>query len=155
MPAPALSGAAVSGMRQAGPVVTIDDVREFASQLPRAYEALVRDRVKFRVGRIVFVALSRDEQIMGFGFPKEERAAVVAAEPDKFLMPVQSDRRYHWVHVRMAALDVAEMQELVLDAWRMCVPKGIAASYLQQVGRPGQARVTLDPSSSGSLGTDC
>jgi hypothetical protein len=117
-------------MGQAGYVVTIDDVREFARQLPRAYEALVRDRVKFRVGRIVFVAFSRDEQIMGFGFPKEEREALVAAEPGKFLMPGESDLRYHWVHVRLSAIDQAEMRELVLDAWRMCVPKRVAADYL-------------------------
>src|SRR5215475_15117182 len=110
-------------------VVTIEDVREFASQLPRAYEALVRDRVKFRVGRIVFLAFSRDEQVMGFGFPKEERVALVAAEPEKFLMPGQSDLRYHWVHVRLAAIDQAEMTELVLDAWRMCVPKSVAAAH--------------------------
>src|SRR5215475_8727119 len=110
-------------------VVTIEDVRAVASTLPRAYEALVRDRVKFRVGRIVFLAFSRDETIMGFGFPKEERAALVAAEPDKFLMPGQSDLRYHWVHVRLAAIDQAEMRELVLDAWRMCVPKSVAAAY--------------------------
>jgi hypothetical protein len=117
-------------LRQADPVVTIDDVREFATELPRAYEALVRDRVKFRVGRIVFVAFSRDEQIMGFGFPKEERDALVAAEPDKFLMPGQSDLRYRWVQVRLAAIDKNEMEELVLDAWRMCVPKRVAADHL-------------------------
>jgi hypothetical protein len=108
-------------------VVTIDDVRAFATQLPRAYEALVRDQVKFRVGRIVFLAFSRDEQVMGFGFPKEERAAMVAAEPDKFLMPKQSDMRYKWLRVKLAAIDQAEMEELVLDAWRMCVPKSVAA----------------------------
>jgi hypothetical protein len=119
-------------------VVTIDDVRAFASQLPRAYEALVADRVKFRVGRIVFLAFSADEQIMGFGFPKEERAALVAAEPDKFLMPRQSDLRYQWVRVRLAAIDEAEMRELVLDAWRMCVPKRVAAEYLAAGGlQPG------------------
>jgi hypothetical protein len=122
-------------MRQAGHVVTIDDVREFASQLPRAYEALVRDRVKFRVGRIVFVAFSRDEQIMGFGFPREEREALVAAEPAKFLMPGQSDLRYQWVHVRLSAIDQAEMRELVLDAWRMCVPTRVAADYLADQSR--------------------
>jgi hypothetical protein len=114
----------------AGFVVTIDDVRLVASQLPRAYEVLVRDRVKFRVGRIVFVAFSRDEQVMGFGFPKEEREALVAAEPDKFLMPGTSDLRYQWVQVRLSAIDLAEMHELVLDAWRMCVPQRVAASYL-------------------------
>jgi hypothetical protein len=111
-------------------VVTIEDVRALASTLPRAYEVLVHDRVKFRVGRIVFLAFSRDETIMGFGFPKEERAALVAAEPDKFLLPSQSDLRYDWVHARLAALDRAEMEELVLDAWRMCVPKRVAAVYL-------------------------
>jgi hypothetical protein len=37
--------------------------------------------------------------------------------------------RYHWVHVRLSAIDHAEMTELVLDAWRMCVPKKVAAAY--------------------------
>jgi hypothetical protein len=109
--------------------VTIDDVRPFALSLERAYEALVRDRVKFRVGRIVFVAFSRDETLMGFGFPKEEREALVASEPHKFLLPEPSDMRYHWVVVRLAEIDVDEMRELVLDAWRMCVPKSVAARY--------------------------
>jgi hypothetical protein len=111
-------------------VVTIEDVRAVASVLPRAYEVVVYDRVKFRVGRIVFLAFSRDEQVMGFGFPKEERAALVAAEPDKFLMPRLSDLRYHWVEVRLSAIDRDEMAELVLDAWRMCVPKRVAAEHL-------------------------
>ncbi len=110
-------------------MVTIEDVRSFASTLPRAYEVLVRDRVKFRVGRIVFLAFSRDETLMGFGFPKEEREALVASEPDKFLMPKGGDLRYHWAVVRLAKIDVAEMQELVLDAWRMVVPKRVAADY--------------------------
>ena len=66
-------------------VVTIDEVRAFALELPRAYEAVVRGRVKFRVGRIVFVAFSRDETLMGFGFPKEFREAAIEAEPEKFV----------------------------------------------------------------------
>jgi hypothetical protein len=110
-------------------MVTIEDVRAFASTLPRAYEVLVRDRVKFRVGRIVFLAFSRDETEMGFGFPKEEREALVASEPDKFFMPGKADMRYQWVEARLAAIDVDEMRELVLDAWRMCVPKRVAAEF--------------------------
>jgi hypothetical protein len=110
-------------------MVTIEDVRSFAMGLPRTTEALVRDRVKFRVGRIVFVAFSRDETVMGFGFPKEEREELVHSEPAKFMMPSGGDLRYHWVHVRMDAIDATEMRELVLDAWRMCVPKRVAADY--------------------------
>jgi hypothetical protein len=110
--------------------VTIDDVRELASTLPRSYEVLVRDRVKFRVGRLVYVAFSRDETLMGFGFPKEERDALVASEPHKFMLPRPSDMRYHWVVVRLAEIDQDEMEELVLDAWRMVVPKKVAAERL-------------------------
>ena len=97
--------------------------------LPRSYEALVRDQVKFRVGRIVFLAFSRDESVMGFGFPKEERESLVASAPGKFLMPHQSDMRYNWVRVRLAAVGIGEAHELVIDAWRMCVPKGVAAEH--------------------------
>jgi hypothetical protein len=106
-------------------VVTIDDVRSFALRLPRTTEALVRDRVKFRVDRIVYLAFSRDETLMGFAFPKEEREALVRSYPDRFLMPERSDLRYHWVLVRLEAIDTAEMRELVLDPWRMVVPKGV------------------------------
>jgi hypothetical protein len=109
--------------------VTLDDARAIAATLPRSYEALVRDRVKFRVGRIVYAAFSRDETIMGFGFPREERDALVASAPGKFLMPRPSDMRYQWVHVRLDAIDVDELRELLVDAWRMCVPKKVAAAY--------------------------
>jgi hypothetical protein len=109
--------------------VTVDDARAIAATLPRSYEALVRDRVKFRVGRIVYAAFSRDETIMGFGFPREERDALVASAPGKFLMPRPSDMRYQWVHVRLDAIDVDELRELLVDAWRMCVRKMVASAY--------------------------
>jgi hypothetical protein len=110
-------------------VVTLDDARSVASNLPRSYEAVVRDRLRFRVGRIVCAAFSHDETIMGIAFPKEERDALVASEPDKFLLPRPSELRYNWVCVRLDAIDLEELQELVVDAWRMCVPKKVAAEY--------------------------
>jgi hypothetical protein len=122
-----LSSPTIDEVRE--PVVTVEDVRSLAMSLPRTTEALVRDRVKFRVGRIVYIAFSRDETVMGFAFPKEEREALVRSEPDKFMMPGASDLRYHWVEVRLEALDELEMRELVLDAWRMVVPKSVAAAY--------------------------
>ena len=109
--------------------VTIDDARAIAATLPRSYEALVRDEVRFRVGRMVYAAFYDDETIMGFGFPRDEREALVASEPDKFLMPRPSDMRYRWVCVRLDAIDVDELRELLVDAWRMCVPKKVAAAY--------------------------
>ena len=111
-------------------MATIDDVRRIALVLPRAYEVLVGDRVKFRVGRIVFASLSRDETLLGFGYPREERVALVASDPDKFLMPLPSDERYQWVRLRLAAVEADELTELLIDAWRMCVPKKVAAAFL-------------------------
>ena len=110
-------------------MVTIDDARSLASTLPRSYEAVVRDRLRFRVGRLVYVAFSHDETIMGFAFPKEERDALVSSEPHKFLLPRQSELRYNWVCVRLDTIDHDELRELVVDAWRMCVPKKVAAEY--------------------------
>ena len=109
--------------------VTIDDARAIAATLPRSYEALVRDEVRFRVGRMVYAAFYEDDTIMGFAFPREEREALVASEPDKFLMPEPSDLRFQWVQVRLDAIDADELRELLIDAWRMVVPKKVAAAY--------------------------
>jgi hypothetical protein len=110
-------------------MVTIDEVRAFALTLPRTSEGLVRGRVKFRIGRIVYLSLSRDGSTMGFAFPKELRVALVESEPEKFSLPSESDMRYHWAHVRLDAIDDAEMRELVEDAWAFCVPKSVAEEY--------------------------
>jgi hypothetical protein len=109
--------------------VAVDDVRAFAATLPRSSEAFVRGRIKFRVGRIVFLAFSKDGTIMGFAFPKEWRAALVENEPDKFSLPSESDMRYHWAHVRLDMIDRDEMIDLVENAWALCVPNRVADEY--------------------------
>ncbi len=109
--------------------VTTEDVRRVAEQLPRSSEVLVRDQVKFRVGRIVWLAFSADETRMGFAFPREERDVLVESEPDVFLLPRRSDLRFNWVEVRLAALDEDRMREIVVDAWRFVVPKTVALAW--------------------------
>jgi hypothetical protein len=116
-------------------MVTIDDVRALASTLPRSYEALVRGRVKFRVGQIVYLAFSSDGRELGFAFPKEWRQALVESEPEKFSLPDAPNMRYHWAVVRLEAIDEDEMRALVLDAWAMVVPKKVVAAYLEEPGR--------------------
>jgi hypothetical protein len=114
--------------------VTVAEVQELARTLPRASEAFVRGRIKFRVGRIVFLAFSKDGSTMGFGFPKEWRAALVESEPHKFSLPSESDMRYHWVHVSLDAIDADEMRDLVENAWAMCAPKFLVEEYAAAQG---------------------
>ena len=108
---------------------TIEDVRELASVLPRSVEAVVRDRVKFRIGRIVYLAFSRDECMMGFAFPKEERASMIAADPVRYILPSTGDLRYNWLELRLEFFERNELHEIVLDAWQLVVPKSVAAAY--------------------------
>ncbi|TDW70530.1 MmcQ/YjbR family DNA-binding protein [Kribbella pratensis] len=112
-----------------GDVVDLTDIREITADLPRSYEVLVRDRIKFRVGQIVYLAVAPDEQTIGLGFPREERAAALAAEPDKFLPPRPSDERFQWIELNLAAVDYDELRELILDAWSLCVPKKVRREY--------------------------
>jgi hypothetical protein len=75
-------------------MIDLADIRAATEGLPRSYEVLVRDRIKFRVGNIVYLSVAPDES-------------------------------------RLDAIDVDELRELVIDAWTMCVPKRVAAAYLE------------------------
>jgi hypothetical protein len=117
-------------------MVTVDDVFAFGLALPRSTEGVVRGRRKLYVGRIVYAAIERDG-ILGFGHPREWREALVNSDPETFLMPTGRDLRYQWVCARMDRLGVPEMQELVLDAWAMCVPKKVLADYRASAAADG------------------
>jgi hypothetical protein len=127
-------------------VITVDQVRAYVAGFPRSYEVVVHGRIKFRVGQIVWLAFSRDETVMGFAFPKEERHMLVETEPGKFMLPRASDMRFNWVLARMEALGEEEMRELVLDAWRMVVPKKVWTAFS---AAPGDAAAG-PPRASGS-----
>src|SRR5215203_6206912 len=110
-------------------MAVIEDVRQLGAELERSYAVYVRGRLKFRVKQIVYVAFSRDESVMGFAFPKEERDVLVQSDPHRFHMPAASDMRFNWVHADLAALQPTEARELVVDAWRMVVPEKVSGAY--------------------------
>jgi hypothetical protein len=120
--------------RDAEMAVTVDEIRALASTLPRSYEAIVRGRIKFRIGQIVYLAIAPDGSTMGCGFPKEFREAAVHAEPKKFSLPSESDMRFNWIHVNLEAIDNKEMRDLVESAWSRCVPKYVAQDYAEAQG---------------------
>jgi hypothetical protein len=110
-------------------MAVMEDVLHLGARLERSYQVHVHGRLKFRVKQIVYVAFSLDESVMGFAFPKEERAALVGGEPHKFHLPAASEMRFNWVDADLAALDPTEARELVVDAWRMVVPQKLSRAY--------------------------
>jgi hypothetical protein len=114
-------------------MVTLDDVRAIVKDLPRSYEVVVGGRVKFRVGRLVYLDFSRDQTIMGFAFPREWRPVLVSSAPDKFMLPIDSELRWNWARVRLWTIDLDELRDLVIDAWAMAVPKGVAEAHVRSI----------------------
>src|SRR5512139_1880602 len=111
-------------------MVTADQIVELAQSLPRSEPAMVRGSLRFRVRSIVWLALSPDETKMSFAFPREMREALVNTYPDTFHMPRPSELRWNWVVATIANLDDSEWRDIVLDAWRMVVPKKVALAQL-------------------------
>ncbi|NTV39266.1 MAG: MmcQ/YjbR family DNA-binding protein [Demequinaceae bacterium] len=111
-----------------------DAIYSWGAGLPRTDAVVVHGRRKLRVGSTVYLAFDVEETVMGFGYPKLEREALVASAPGTFQMPRASDLRFNWVVARLGALDPDEARELVLDAWATVVPRFLAR----------QTRLTLD-----------
>lgn len=36
--------------------------------------------------------------------------------------------RFNWMLVKLDAIEYDELRELVIDGWRMCVPKSVSAT---------------------------
>ena len=104
-------------------MVTADDVRAVGLGLPRTYEFFTGGRAKLKVRQIVYVGFSKDEALMGFGYPKDARDGLIESDPETFFLPPARDLRYQWVCAHLDRLHAVEMRELVTDAWRMCTPK--------------------------------
>ena len=108
---------------------TVAEIRSVASRLPRTTEHLIRDRVKFRVGSIVYLALSRDETTFGFAYPRDERDALIATDP-RFFLPGESDLRFNWVCAHLDRIGGAELRTLVVEAWRLAVQNRVYTTWI-------------------------
>lgn len=98
-----------------------DDMRRLALSLPETFEQPAWGFPTFRVaGGKVFAGLNPDYG-PGIAIDREARRELVAAEPKKFYW-VPHDERYNFFRVRLEALDVDELGELLTDAW--CLKAG-------------------------------
>ncbi|AWZ09260.1 MULTISPECIES: MmcQ/YjbR family DNA-binding protein [unclassified Streptomyces] len=112
---------------------TAGDVREIALSLPDSSEKLAWGMPTFRVGGKngkIFAALAEDDTSIGVKCPVEERAELIAAEPEKFFIRPGHDDNYAWLRVRLAAVeDAAELRSILTDSWLQAAPKRLAAAH--------------------------
>lgn len=109
-------------------MVTAEQVREVALALPETTEKMAWGQPTFRVRNKIFVSLSDDDTAIGVKVPREERADLIAAEPEKFFMKAGHDDNYDWMRVRLAAIDRDELRTILVDSWRQVAPKRLAAT---------------------------
>ena len=119
-------------------VVDADDVRRVAMSLPYAVE-IDSDGFDFRVGNRGFVwsypeyipgrrrVIRTDIAVLYVG-DEAEKQALLLSEPEVFF----TTSAYDWsplVMVRLEAIDLARLRELVTDAWHMRAPAELEVEY--------------------------
>ncbi|MFD3870581.1 MmcQ/YjbR family DNA-binding protein [Streptomyces sp. NPDC058623] len=109
---------------------TAQDVRTIALSLPDSSEKLAWGMPTFRVGGKIFVSLADDDASIGVKCPRQDRAELIAAEPEKFFLREGHDDHYAWLRVRLAAVaDAGELRRILVDSWRQAAPKRLAAAH--------------------------
>ncbi|NJQ03830.1 MmcQ/YjbR family DNA-binding protein [Streptomyces zingiberis] len=110
--------------------VTAEDVRRIALSLPEVEEKLAWGMPTFRVRNKIFVSVADDDGSIGVKCPVEDRAELIAAEPEKFFLREGHDDAYAWLRVRLAALDdEEELRAILLDSWRQAAPRTLAEAH--------------------------
>ncbi|MFE9931144.1 MmcQ/YjbR family DNA-binding protein [Streptomyces sp. NPDC005533] len=117
---------------------TAQDVRLIALSLPDSSEKPAWGKPTFRVGGKIFVALADDDTSIGVKCPKEDRAELIAAEPEKFFLHPGHDDNYAWIRVRLEALaDATELRSILTDSWLQTAPKRLIAAHPELTGTAG------------------
>jgi hypothetical protein len=129
-------------------MATWDDVRRIALALPEAVEQPVRGNAAWRVGGKLFVwerpLRTSDREALGDAAPDGEilgarvehlgvKEALVADASGVFFTTPHFDGNPS-VLVRLDAIDVDELREIVVDAWLARAPPRLAEAYLAETG---------------------
>ncbi|MEV8374633.1 MmcQ/YjbR family DNA-binding protein [Kribbella sp. NPDC056861] len=82
----------------------------------------------FKVRKKGFVYLSADETSVMLKALREEQEALVAEDPEIY-SPSWASGRFAWLEVRLAIADDEELEELLVEAWRLTAPKMLIAQH--------------------------
>jgi hypothetical protein len=122
-------------------VITIEDIRRFATALPDVEEFThFRFRVPgFKVAGKAFAGLEKGHRTAVFSISQEEAAKAVAEDPGTYeeVWRTAAARSFVGVRVDLAKASNKRVQELVEHAWRNKAPRRMVAAYdAMKDGRP-------------------
>lgn len=107
-------------------MVTEEDVRRIALSLPGAYEqASYGGRPSWRTRPRMFTWIRDEpEAVVVWVDSLEDKEALIASDPGKFFTTSHYDR-HSVVLVRLEAVDLEEVTELIGDSWRLRAPQSL------------------------------
>ncbi|MGW0363955.1 MmcQ/YjbR family DNA-binding protein [Streptomyces sp. NPDC002990] len=114
---------------------TAEDVRTIALSLPDSSEKQAWGMPTFRVSGKIFASLADDDASIGVKCPKEDRAELITAEPEKFFIREGHDDSHAWIRVRLAVVrDEDELRAILTDSWLQAAPKRLSAAHPELAG---------------------
>jgi hypothetical protein len=124
-------------------MATEDDVRRIALALPETIEKPWYHTPGFRVKDKGFLRIRSEAEgaLVVFVADLDEKEALLASDPAKFFTTPHYDG-HPTVLVHLDAIDVDELTELIVDAWRVKAPKRVLAAHEHEL--PGAAGDAAD-----------
>lgn len=110
-------------------MATSEDVRRIALSLPETSEGPLYGTPGFRVKDKAFARLRDDEAVLvAWVFGEDDKEALIATEPEVFFTLPHYDG-HPSVLVRLAAIDVEALREVLVDAWRARAPRRVREAF--------------------------
>ena len=110
-------------------MVTEDDVRRIALSLPSTSEKPSYGTPGFRVKDRLFARIHEEDDILVLWVEsEEEKLAMIATDPAKFFTTPHYNG-HPMVLIRFAEVNRDELEELIVDSWRVRAPKRLVQSF--------------------------
>lgn len=103
-------------------------VKRLALSLPDVEERLTWEEPTFRVRNKIFAMFADERRAVWVKSTHDEQRALTAMDPDTFFVPPYVGKS-GWVGVRYRTVDAGELEELLIEAWRMTAPKRLVKSF--------------------------
>ena len=102
--------------------------RKIALGLPEAEERETWETATFRIRNKIFVMFNDQERELWIKSTLDEQRALCHMDPGTFFIPPYVGPN-GWVGVRIRTVDRDELEELLIEAWRLTAPKRLVRAF--------------------------